>query len=299
MKPALGIIITGQIRTFFMEKVFGSFYNWMCLLKKHYTLYVVCVINGADIPYSKFTFFRELAEKYMLMKFDASTVPVAPDRFFEVIYEGLRKDGMLERAIEDCIDPRERLQNFLTQKAQVRDGVAAMKSFGVDIPTYIKTRFDLFYGIPLIPYSNPNPLFPHSRENELFYAQLLAQRGFTSVEHFIDYINNKTLDTLRIPENLWEVNFGGVYYYNKDIFDTNDKLWMSADFIFIGKAELFERYCNSDLLGNPEKVLEIAKEKGHTLIFTTEPLVCIHMYSVNITPIMLLNSYIIYIQRDD
>jgi len=299
MKPALGIIITGQIRTFFMEKVFTSFYEWMCNLKLQYRLYIVCVISDDIIPYSKFTFFKELAEKYMIMKFDSTKIPAIPDHFLNVIYEELKKNGTLEMILKDCVDPRKRIHNFLTQKTQIETGVHAMKSFGVEIPTYMKTRFDLFYGVQLIPYSNPNPIFPHSKEIESFQLQLLAREGFSSVEQYIEYIQGITLDTMRIPENLWQVNFGGVYYYNKDIFDNNDKLWLSSDFIFIGKAELFERYCECDLLQNPEKLVQIARERGHTYILTNEPLLCLYLYSIDITPIMLLNSYIIYIQRDD
>ena len=296
--PNLGFIITGQLRTFFTEKVFPATCNWLMHLKKHYTLYIVCVVSEETINYSNFTFLKDLCKDYKVIKFDQSTIQHPLTHFVETIYNELRRNGHYEEIMNEMKDEKDVIYSFIRQKKHLEVGVKAMKEFGVEIPTYVRTRFDMFHGIHLIPYSNSHPLFPHSKQMEVIQMSMLAREGYSSVEQYIDSIKNKKMDAIRIPEHLWQVNFGGSYYYNTDIYDSNEKLWLANDHVFIGKAELFERYCNCDLMSDPETIVKIAREKGHNYILSAEALLAIHLYSVNITPVMLLNAYVIYIQRD-
>ena len=297
--PNLGFIITGQLRTFFTEKVFASTYNWLTHLNHYYTLYIVCVINEENINYSKFTFLKDVCKEYKIVKFDNSCVEYPTNDFFDPIFKDLKERGFYDEIMKETNNNlRIPMLTYIRQKKHLEVGVKTMKEFGVEIPTYVRTRFDMFHGVHLIPYSNSNPLFPHSKQVEDFQMKLLSQAGFSSVEEYISFIKSQDMNTIRIPEKLWQVNFGGSYYYNTDIFDSNEKLWLANDHVFIGKAELFEKYCNCDLLKDPQTIIKIAREKGHNYIFSAEALLALHLYSVNITPILLLNAYVIYIQRE-
>ena len=277
----LGIIITGQLRTFFTEIVFNTFINWLIILRQYYKLYIVCVVNEDIINYSKFTFLRNLCERYSIIKFDKSLVHIPS---IQRILEEYKRKNLYDELLHEAKDPKVLLQSFLQQLKQIEVGVKRMKEFG-NIPTYIKTRFDIFYGKLIIPYSNPNPLFPHS-ENQ-----------FSSVKEFYEFGRQQDLKTLKIPEEFWQINFGGTYYYNNNIFDTNDKLWLSNDYIIIGKSELFEKFVKEDLLSDPERLIDLANKNGINHMLSQESLLNLYIYSSGTTPIMLLNSYSIYVVR--
>jgi hypothetical protein len=214
-----------------------------------------------------------------------------------MIHDEMKSQGVYEEYAKEVKDVKRIFTSFQSQKKQLEVGIGILLSYGVPIETYLKTRFDLLYNVKLIPYSNPHPLFPHSAEIERIQMDLLQKAGFNSVESYLDFVKTQTLSDLRIPENLWQINFGGPYYYSKDIFDNNDKLWCSNDFVIIGKADIFHKYCKSDLFIDPRLWIETARKTGHKHIVSHESLFVLHMYSVGITPILLLNSYVIYIQR--
>ena len=156
----LGIIITGQIRTFFTEDLFTDFIIWLKILKKFYKLYVVCVINEDIINYSNFTFLRGLCERYSIIKFDKNLVHIP---CIQTILEEYKRKGIYDELIQDVKDPKVLLQSFLTQLKQIEVGVKGLREFG-SIPIYMKTRFDIFYGKLIVPYSNSSPPFsPFSR----------------------------------------------------------------------------------------------------------------------------------------
>jgi len=232
-----------------------------------------------------------------VVKFDRSLVSLPSEAVVRAIHDEMQRRGVYEEYAKEVKDVNKIFTSFQSQKKQLEVGIRLMKDYGVPMETYIKTRFDLLYRVFLVPYSNPHPLFPHSLDIEKIQMKLLQDLGFSSVDAYMDFMKLQKQTDLRIPEHLWQVNFGGPYYYNQDIFDTNDKLWCSNDFIIIGKPSLFERYCKSDLFENPELWIEISKRTGHMHLVSHESLFVLHMYSVGITPILLLNSYVIYIQR--
>ena len=293
----LGIIITGQTRSFYTEKVFTSFYNWLTALRQTYKLYVVCIVNEDTINSEIFNRFINLCELVVIKRFDTPVCPPSEDYLNKI------KDEMKMRAKPEdytweiqCI--QQRYMSFLTQKKQTEEGVKILREHA--IPTYIKTRFDIFYGIPLIPYSNPHPLFPHSRLIEEYQTGLLHEYGFSSFEEFNKF-QKKMKEHSKgyfINENLYHLSFGGIFYYNTDIFDTNDKMWMSNDYVCIGSSKVFERYIESDLIEDIDTLIRLSREKCVNNLISPEPLMILHLYSVNITPLLLLNGRSIYIQRN-
>ena len=291
------MIITGELRSFFHERVHPLFIEWLEELGKCYELYIVCVVNEESILYDKFTFLGDLCKRYSVIEFDRSLLRLPSDGVVEKIHEEMKNTGVYEEYAKEVKDVRKILTSFQSQKKQLEVGIQELTDYGVKIDKYLKTRFDLIHRVKLVPYSNAHTLFPHSAEIEQIQMELLRRAGFHSVESYIEFAKTQSLTELRIPYELWQLNFGGPYYYNKDIFDTNDKLWCSNDFVIIGKADVFHRYCKSNLFEDPDLWIETAKKTGHKHILSHESLLVLHMYSVGITPILLLNSYNIYIQR--
>ena len=121
--------------------------------------------------------------------------------------------------------------------------------------------------------------------------------NFSSVQEFYEFGRQQQVKTLKIPEEFWQINFGGTYYYNNNIFDNNEKLWLSNDYIIIGKSELFEKFIKEDLLSDPQRLIALANKNGINHMLSQESLLNLYIYSSGTTPIMLLNSYSIYVVR--
>lgn len=280
--PNLGLIITGQLRTFFTEKVFKSFCTWLSVLKGCYTIYAVLVISETTVNTEQFAFLQEYCAKFSLYCFDASAVKPVPQEFAEALKE------------YSC-DPNA-MKSTCIQKAQIQIGCDLLNHFQIDIPIYMKTRFDLFYGYHIIPYVNPNPLFPHSIFTELIYMDYFRNAGFGTIGEFNEWqIRQKNAGAAPFID--WNITFGAHTHYNTDIFNNNDTLWLYHDFIIIGKRDIFEKYIETDPYLQPEEVLHIIQDKQIHNPMSCESQIIINMYLANITPIAYANGASLHIRR--
>jgi len=283
-KPNLGLIITGQLRTFFKQDVFDSFCTWLSVLKGYYTIYVALIINEATVDPGQFNFLKDFCAGSVIYCFDTSAVKPVPQEFLE--------------ALKEYPFEANPMKSLCIQKKQIQIGYELLKGFGINISINMKTRFDLFYGYHIIPFTNPHPLFPHSIFTEIIYMDYFRKAGFGTIGEFNEWqIQQKNAGAAPFID--WNITFGAHTHYNTDIFDTNDKLWLYHDFIIIGEPHIFERYLQTDPYSQPEEFRRIINDKKISNPTAGESQNIINMYLANITPIAYASGASLHIRRGE
>lgn len=293
----LGLIITGQLRTFFSDRVHTSFVKWLTILNKEYSLYIICVVNEKEVNIEQFTFLSEISIMYSIIPF-TQKVKYPTSSFYNFIEKEERRLGIFQERKGEAEFLQILSKQFFIQKAQLSLGFQELYKILGDSAVYIKTRFDIVYSeeIPIVPFSNPNSLFAHSALLEKSHGDICGQIG---IEDYFEYISKRAnYKGLRIPSELRPISFGGQYSLMTKMPASQEKLWLYNDYIIIGEGSTFKKYVESNsLIDNPELLLRISKENHIRFFLAPEAYMLSCIYSLGIQPIMYYREDLYYILR--
>jgi len=282
----LGFIITGNLRTFFTEVVHKHFCNWLSALRERYTIHMVCVINDHYDP-DAFKFLSSFCQ-YTLVSFRPN-IHYPEQSFYDSVDTGQSQQ-----------DKKNQVTSFLYQRKQFQIGFQTLEAKGLDIPYWIKTRFDMLMKKNLIPFSHTSELFPHCSELEEEHKVFYKKFGIQNMAECIEFqrLLNSTHREIRIREDFYKISLGGSYFYNLDIHSPSPKLWLFNDFIFIGTYDTVKRYAEcKELLDNPSGYIQIANQKNIHRFLCPEIILWVYLYSAGITPIVCLRDDVFPIAR--
>ncbi len=293
MEP-FGLIITGQLRSFFKDEVHDSFREFLKNLASRYDVYAVLVVNQSDIQHEQFLFFKQYVKEYRILEY-----PLYHKEFTEkeLVYSTMFS---VESCLEGVTEERKResdgychIMSFYYQVSQIQLGIQTLEDFGIPFRYLMRTRFDIVYKVELIPYSNTaNELVPHSLEQEYKRRVLYKQHGVKSVEEYLELAAKTPWESrLRTNGILSMLGFGGRYYNNLDIHNSNPKLYMYNDHILIGETEIFKTFLNAWSVFTDESRLktEVLKS-GIQFMFAPESMFLLLLLANSITPIMYLDE---------
>jgi|Laugrespbdmm15sn_2_1035079.scaffolds.fasta_scaffold09079_3 hypothetical protein len=290
----LGFIITGNLRTFFTEAVQKNFCKWLTALRERYTIHMVCVINNKFQP-EQFKFLSEFCQ-YTLVSFIPYSHTIRyPSQSF---YKTLSKEVDIHKQTQ--ADMEHHVKSFLIQRKQFQIGFKTLQAKGLDIPYYIKSRFDMATEKILIPFSHTSEIFPHCAELEEEHRLMYNKFGIQNMDECIEFqrLLNSSHTEVRIKEDFYKISLGGCYYYNLDI-NRNPKLWTFNDFIFIGHHDSVKRYAEcEELLENPLEYINIIRKKNMRIFLYPEIILWAYLYSIDITPIVCLRDDVFRIIRE-
>jgi hypothetical protein len=287
---SLGLIITGQLRTFFKETVQESFQSFLEGLCSKYDVYMLLVINETEIPYEKFVFLNKYVKRYTIVDY--------PRVYKDFELKNTIQEIMLsiEDDLEGVREERERensaewnLQCFYYQITQIQIGLQGLYNYDISFNTIMRTRFDVYYTTEIIPYSNPNcELVPHSIEHEYKRHVLFRRFKFSTVESFMDTLQYTHFETnLRVFGVVRMLGFGGKYYNNTDVLNTKPKLYMYNDHILIGRPEVFQSFLDCwNLFTDEKKLRDVIFTSGIRYILAPEAMFQLLCLGNGITPIM-------------
>jgi hypothetical protein len=290
----LGFIITGKLRTFFTQVVQSHFCKWLKTLRERYTIHMVCVIND-DYEPEQFEFLSEFCQ-YTLVPFSpyVATIYFPSQSFYDTIQAELDIEKQTQKEMEHHV------KSFVYQRKQFQVGFQILQEKGLNIPYYIKSRFDMATEKILIPFSHTSEIFPHCAELEEEHRLLYKKFGIQNIDECIEFqrLLNSSHTEPRIREDFYTISLGGCYYYNLDIHK-NPKLWLFNDFIFIGEHSILKRYAEcEELLENPLEYIKIIKKKNMRIFLYPEIILWAYLYSVGITPIVCLRDDVFRIVRE-
>ncbi len=292
---SLGLIITGQLRTFFDTDVQDSFRAFLTGLKTKYTLYGALVINEPNIQTYNFDFLKQYMKDFIIIDYKQVHKEF---NLKETIYTNLleieKELGVAEERAKES-DGYIHITSFYYQISQIQEGIKALNSFNVPFHCLMRTRFDILYSkdIEIIPFSNmKSPLFSHSVEQEYLRYNLYRRYKLSSIQEYLEWAADISWESpLRIHDLSSILGFGGRYYNNLDILEKENYIWMYNDHMIIGTLDTFKTLMNIwDNFLNKEYIEKIINKAGIQFLFAPESLFLIHFLSYTITPIMYLDG---------
>ena len=310
----LGLIITGQLRTFFDDEVQMSFRNFLKGLSTEYKVYAALVVNQSSVQPEQFEFLKDYIYEYSLLEY-----PKYHKEFEKrkEIYSNLFTIHTRLGIDEDTIHVSDEycyLDSFYYQASQIQVGILALKKYGITFDCIMRTRFDVIYKIDILPFSNPgNVLVPHSVEQEYSRNLQLKRSGFKDVNDYLNWANTSEWQSLLRFENIedylkWAktpecesliqihklaalLGFGGRYYNNTDILNKSNYIWMYNDHIIIGTEPQFDTFLHVwDLFCNIDRLEQTIFNSKIAFLFAPESLFILHCIGHEMTPIMYLDD---------
>lgn len=289
----LGLILTGQLRTFFDADVQASFLEFLAGLRNTYRVYGTLVINEPDIDPSKFEFLNEYMETYKIVDYKRIHKDFEKK---EEMYRNLltieTELGIAEERAKES-DGYIHITSFYYQVSQIQEGIKALKSLGIKFDCFMRTRFDILYKIEIVPFSNiESTFFPHSIEQEYMRNSLYKRHMLNSIEEYLNKIKIPHWETpLRIHPLISMLGFGGRYYNNLDILNKEQYIWMYNDHMILGTPDTFETLLDiwPSFLEKKDLAKSI-KKSGIRFVFAPESLFLLHFLGKSITPILYLDE---------
>lgn len=287
----LGLILTGQLRTFFDEEVHASFRSFLKGLSSEYRVYAALVINQSGVQPEQFEFLKDYIYEYSIIEY-----PKYHKEFEkrQEMYDTLSKvESILgstiekERAKES--DGYCHIDSFYYQVSQIQVGLKALKQYGVVFDCMMRTRFDVICKIDIVPFSNSkNILVPHSLEQEYIRNVMFKRYGFKGLDDFLEWAKTSQWDSsLRVNGIASMLGFGGRYYNNINILDKSNYIYSYNDHMIIGKEIQFDTFLHVwDLFTDFKKMETIIKTSNITFIFAPESLFLLHFLGSEISPIV-------------
>lgn len=289
----LGLILTGQLRTFFDAEVQASFLEFLTGLRNTYKVYGALVINEPSIQPEQFEFLNEYMEKYTIV--DYKTLHKEFEQKEEMYRNLLSIEADLgvaeERAKES--DGYSHITSFYYQVSQIQEGIKTLKSLGIPFDCFMRTRFDIVYKIEMVPFSNTgSTFFPHSIEQEYMRFGIYSNFNIFSVEDYILWAKMFPWKTmLRINDYVSLLGFGGTYYNNLDIINKKSYIWMYNDHIIIGTPDTFETFLDIwSLFIDTQRLSTVIKNSHIHFVFAPESLFLLHFLNHGITPLMYFDN---------
>jgi len=242
---SIGIIVCGQIRTFFTESVQSSFRQMLELCKIRYQkVHLVFVINDEipvfDLPNDSITIidYREKKEEYENLIRNKIKSEEFQSRKNEYFARG-------SAALKEVFHIEDNVQLYNIQSHQLQVGLDALP---IECNVIMRTRFDMMYPLgfyPRIPEStesliNHIVLFPDLKER---FLKKLEKYQLTE-ETWIPFVKQQKIkENCRVDFDMLDFSFGGHFSYPRSLENIqvgSDRiLYGINDFYFFGKSKVF------------------------------------------------------------
>lgn len=287
----LGLILTGQIRSFFSEITFNNFLFFLINLKNKYNIYMILVINEKEIDISKFIFLKDYVINYEIINYYYMEKRKINYKFDKIIsYE--KSNNIYNIRKNEISNENEYLERMSNQIEQIKIGINELNKYN-NINIYMRTRFDVIYNLDLIPFVTNDILFPHSHQQLDIHNNILKTNFNNNYNNMILYLKQNPIyiNDIRLNDTSKYIGFGGAYYNNTCFLNNNPKLWMYNDHIIIGYKKEFNILLYFwSLFNNEDDLLNLIKISNIKHIFAPESLIILLCLKYNITPIMYLDN---------
>jgi hypothetical protein len=298
MDSTLGIIITGQIRTFFSK---GGANELLKVINKSKSVYsrivLIMVISGDYKSYLLSELFKNISDLYLLIinynEYEDHMLEYVEklknnSSFIKICQAYLNSSNYAKKEISD---PSVYIIGVMRQLYQVRIGIDSINQYErnnkIKFNVIMKTRFDIAY---------PEDFYPHIPGGSLIDKISFNGMGISfnthNIEEYIIWLKQQQiiLPNCRVSCD-FSKSFGGAYMYNYQSLENISKgddniLYCFNDHFFFSKREVFVKlYDFINIYGTVYN-----NNIQHT--FAAEAQLLIACFHVNISPLMFLpNTY--------
>jgi hypothetical protein len=299
----LGIIITGEIRSFFIDVVKTSFINMVNLCKMNYQKILFFVIIS-DENYDKDSvkdFFTELSCDFVIVDFinyETEYIDYVNKKMNTEQFKKLKEDYFSRgsAALNYVYNIEDNTLLYNRQPYQLKVGIKTLLDYENEkdckFDIIMRTRFDMTYSETFFPYLPSGSIF-----NKLLFDDELKSRFLKKMKKYnipldyhslVDFIKTqKYLDSCSLVNlDVADLTLGGHFCYNYPsveniINGSDDILYMFNDFYYFSKREIFLKLYN---FLDDYYMIESKIDIPH--FYVTESQYCIFCYKHNINFVM-------------
>jgi hypothetical protein len=267
---SLAIVVCGQIRNFFNDRVQSSFHMLVTRCMTKYDVHVYFVVSDPECPTELFALcpFTVLHYAPVAAEYHASAAADLSGPFVRAICDmvSFRPD------IADKESHKGILNAHSHQFCQMMMALTALEEHererGSAYDYVMRTRFDMVYPDDLLPYEHMSygfvgHAFPHSAAQQKVYADFcVANRLDPMMYHMAQF--PKPVDTLRVDSKYYRLNLGGAYYYRPSFnsLDKTPRVYCWNDYVWIGPRVCFRDFHTIfKNMERPEYFFEIMRRK--------------------------------------
>lgn len=297
----LGIIILGQIRTFFNYSDFTDLIN---LSKKEYEIYIFCILNSNEE--NDFINLNKYLSELQINYYEIIDYKKYKDLFFEIANQKLNNPNFLklkEKYFSKYLhshvglnNPENYFLNHFIQHHQLKIGIEYLKKKNIIFDVIFKTRFDAKYHDNFYPKIINNDdllnVISFNPENKTKISNSMNKNNISTFDELINFNKNKRINAplshLDIED--YALSFGGRVCYNYESLDNiknniNNILYSFNDYYFFSNHETFlklDRLINDAYLfepNNPDLYNHIFCPESQLIIFCLNNKIDIIMYA--------------------
>ena len=314
---SLTIIITGQIRKFFIEDISTSFIQ---LIKKSHIkysfIYVICIINeSTELDIINLTnFFNSLSVSFIIEEYQKYI-----SIFKKINLERLENDGFKRMAniynkvngsIQKIMTPTNHTMypsingpfGFHTQWHQLEIGIKFLLDYegknNIKFDTCMRLRFDTCIIDPeFYPHIPNTDLISKITFNNTIFLQLnekMKELKINTIEEYIEFMKNNQIKVPNYLSDYPHTSFGCYFFNNyislENIVNSNKKntddniLYCFIDHIIFGKRDIFIKLQN--FFRDFGKFESELNQNGMQAFFGSENQLCLFCFNNNINPLM-------------
>jgi hypothetical protein len=262
----LAIIITGQLRTFFCDKIQQSYKQLITLSKMNYkNIVFILVINDSYNVTDINSFSEKNNIPTIIVDFNSYNQAynefidrkIQSEEYQNLKREYFQKNSQAIREVYD-IDNITRIYNI--QSYQLKIGINTLlnyeKEHNLQYDVMMRTRFDVAYPDLFFPDIPDGSFMTKLLLNDHFKKRFIKSMDEHDIsihppEKIVSYLKEQqlNLDSCRVDFSKLNFSFGGHFYYNyksvENILNGSDKrLYSINDTYFFGKRDVFLKFLN-------------------------------------------------------
>jgi hypothetical protein len=255
--------MTGQIRSFFIERRIHTFISMIHLCKEHYSnILIIAVVNGEytnGLP----ELIASLGVSFIIIDYnthDSKYRKAVELKNKSTEYLSIKKkyqENKNNLALNEISDPDTRPYHWV-QFHQLHVGISQMLEYellnNIQFHILMRTRFDIDYKQNFYPHIPEDPLKRVSFNDELEGELISTMKKFSidsNMNSLLNYLKSKMIEEphCRVDNEHLPISFGGMYIYNtislENILNgSSDILYAFNDFIYFAKREVFLKLSN-------------------------------------------------------
>jgi len=257
----LCIIITGQLRTFFIHSQ-QHFIDMLNLSKKSYTnILIICVISGNFNETTITDYFNKLNVSFLIIDYN-KYIPIFNSRINQKInseeytkckteYLSYFNHAHYEINIKYSNDvPIKHSYQYHQLEIGINELLEYEKKYNIIYDVIMRTRFDIPY------HKNFYPHFPNTILRKLLltdtnielYNKIIQKYKIADI---VDFLKNQQIELplCRVNLDYVSITFGGDYYYNNKSVEnimngSDDILYAFNDYVYYAKRNVFLKLVN-------------------------------------------------------